>query len=277
MYYQNQTILLATKHQKEQAIAKPFYHRLSCTLMVHDFDTDQFGTFTGEVERKSNPYATCIEKARSAAAYFDYPFAIASEGSFGPHPMIPLIPGAHEMMVFIDLEHQWIISEQVLSQNTNYAMITIDAKTELETFLNQVGFPSHGLTLQYAKDKRVLAKGITNHVTLDLALREGFKHEQKLLLATDMRAMMNPTRMAMIHELADKLALRISNLCHHCQAPGFGFKKIQGQLPCQTCGGPSSYYKEEIWGCIQCEYQEYKTRSDGLIEADPRYCLVCNP
>jgi hypothetical protein len=277
MYYQNQTILLASKHQKERAISAPFWHRLSCTLDVHDFDTDQFGTFTGEITRTASPYATCLLKAKSAAQYFSYSLALASEGSFGPHPKVPLLPCAHEIMIFVDLERDWIISEQIMSHHTNYAIMTINAKTELETFLNQVGFPSHGLTLQSAQDKQVLAKGIRDEATLASVLQQGFQQNEELLLATDMRAMMNPTRMEMIHELADKLAIRISNVCMKCHAPGFGFKKIQGQLPCQCCGGPSSYFKEEIWGCIRCEYQECRQRSDGLLVADPSYCFVCNP
>ncbi|MBL7480352.1 DUF6671 family protein [Legionella bononiensis] len=277
MYYKNQHVLLASKHEKEQAIAEPFMKRLSCTLNVHDFDTDQFGTFTGEIARTLSPYETCLLKAKTAAKRYNYRLAVASEGSFGPHPAFPFVPSDHELMVFIDREHDWIIAEQLVSQKTNYAMLTVNKNTDIDAFLKQVHFPTHALIVQTSSDNRVVAKGINNleHLTHHLAL--GFKNEKELLLATDMRAMMNPTRMTVIGELADKLTQRIANLCVRCECPGFGFKSTKGTLPCSLCGSPTSLYEEEVWGCIACQHQEYKMRKDGLLKADPAYCDYCNP
>ncbi|KTC83817.1 DUF6671 family protein [Legionella brunensis] len=277
MYYKNQSVLLASKHEKEQAIAAPFMNRLSCTLKVHDFDTDQFGTFTGEIARTLSPYETCLLKAKTAAEQYDYAYSVASEGSFGPHPTFPFIPSAHELMVFIDREHDWVIAEQLVSQKTNYAMITINKHAEIDVFLKQVQFPSHALIVQGTSDNRVIAKGINDLKVLIHHLTIGFKTEKELLLTTDMRAMMNPTRMELIGKLADKLALRIATLCVQCACPGFGFKSTRGTLACSLCGSSTSYYKEEVWGCITCEHEEYKMRRDGLLKADPRYCDYCNP
>ncbi len=277
MYYQNQNVLLASKHEKEQVIAPPFMSRLSCTLRVHDFDTDEFGTFTGEIARTLSPYQTCLLKAKTAAKRYNYALAVASEGSFGPHPAFPFVPSAHELMVFVDRTRDWIIAEQLVSQKTNYAMITINKNTELDAFLSRVQFPSHALIVQASSDNHVVAKGINNLEDLAHQLAIGFKTEKELLVATDMRAMMNPTRMAVIGELADKLTQRIGSLCAQCERPGFGFKSTQGSLPCSLCGSPTSFYEEEVWGCIGCEYQEYTMRRDGLLKADPTYCDYCNP
>jgi hypothetical protein len=277
MHYQHENVLLASKHEKEQAIATPFMNRLSCTLSVHDFDTDKFGTFTGEIARSSSPYETCLLKAKTAAEQYNYRLAVASEGSFGPHPAFPFVPSAHELMVFIDRAHGWVVAEQLISQKTNYAMITIKEDTELDSFLESVQFPSHALILQASTDKRVFAKGIKDLERLSHYLAVGFKTEKELLLAADMRAMMNPTRMEVIGELADKLALRIATPCTQCACPGFGFKSTRGRLPCSLCGSSTSFYEEEVWGCIACEYQEYKMRNDGLVKADPTYCDYCNP
>jgi hypothetical protein len=277
MDYKESVVLLASKHEKEQAIAPPFFKRLCCTISVHDFDTDQFGTFTGETARLSSPYETCVLKAKTAAEQYGYRLALASEGSFGPHPALPFIPSAHELMVFIDRENSWIIAEQLISQNTNYAMMTVDAQSDLCTFLTQVGFPSHALTLQTTTDKQVLAKGIRDIDSLHAALNHGFKHHDKLFLATDMRAMMNPTRMNVLSALADQLALRIATLCPDCFAPGYGPKTTQGHLSCSLCGAPTSFYAHEVWGCIQCTKEEYKPRKDNLLEANPTYCNYCNP
>ncbi|PJD94980.1 MAG: hypothetical protein CK426_01600 [Legionella sp.] len=277
MYYKNQNVLLASKHEKEQAMAKPFLDRLSCTLRVREFDTDQFGTFTGEIARTLSPYETCLLKAKTAAKRYHYDLAVASEGSFGPHPAFPFVPGAHELMVFIDRRHDWIIAEQCISQKTNYAMLTVNKNTKLDDFLTQVHFPSHALIVQLTSNSHVLAKGVHDLDALTYYLKLGFKTDKELLLTTDMRAMMNPTRMAVIGELADKLTQRISRLCIQCERPGFGFKTTRGALACALCGAPTSFYEEEVWGCIGCEHQEYKKRQDGLLTADPTYCDNCNP
>lgn len=277
MYYKNQQVLLASKHEKEKAIAEVFLNKLGCQLCVEAFDTDQFGTFTGEVARPLTPYETCILKAKTAAEQFHYNLSLASEGSFGPHPSLPFVPCDHEIMVFIDRQNNWVIAEQLLSQTSNYAMITIDAQTDLADFLKQVDFPRHALTLQINSSKELIAKGIQDSKSLFYSLQKGFARAQHLLLATDMRAMMNPTRMKVLAQLADKLATRIGSLCPGCKIPGFGYKANKGKLPCRMCDAPTSFYELEIWGCIACEYQESKPRKDGLKYAEPGYCDYCNP
>lgn len=258
-------------------MAGPFLDRLSCTLRVHEFDTDEFGTFNGEIPRILNPYETCMLKATNAAKCYNYALAVASEGSFGPHPALPFIPSAHELMVFVDRTRDWIIAEQLVSQKTNYAMIAINKNTFLDDFLERVRFPSHALIVQATSNNQVLAKGVNNLESLMNHIGLGFKNEKELILGTDMRAMMNPTRMQVIGELADKLTQRIACLCARCSRPGFGFKTTKGILPCALCDSPTSFYKEEVWGCIACEHREYKMRRDGLLKASPTYCDYCNP
>ncbi|VEG92482.1 DUF6671 family protein [Legionella spiritensis] len=277
MYYQNRSVLLASKHEKEKAIADVFFDRLSCTLDVHDFDTDQFGTFTGEIARTLSPYDTCVLKAKRAAEQYGHELVLASEGSFGPHPAFPFISSDHEIMVFLDRKNNWVIAEQHTTLKTNYRMITITPQTELNDFLEKAGFPDHALILQTTSNKTVLAKGIKDIKVLQTALSLGFQQEKELLLATDMRAMMNPTRMKAISELAQKLVNRIQCCCPNCSIPGFGFKETAGNLPCSECSSPTSLYQQEIWGCIQCDYRDTYCRKDGLESAEPQYCYYCNP
>jgi len=277
MYYKDQRVLLASKHEKEKAIAQAFFSKLECHLCIEDFDTDQFGTFTGEIARPLTPYETCVLKAKTAAEQFNYNLGLASEGSFGPHPAFPFIPSDHEIMVFIDRTNNWVIAEQLISKKTNYAMMTIDAQTELDNFLKRADFPKHALTLQMNTSKELIAKGIRDKKTLLASLEKGFRREQHLFLATDMRAMMNPTRMEVLSELANKLAVRIGSHCPGCKIPGFGFKTTKGKLPCSMCEAPTTFYELEIWGCIACDHQESKPRKDGLKHAEPAYCNYCNP
>ena len=201
MIYRDKSVLLASKHKKEQVISPVFREKLACNLYVADVDTDQFGTFTGEINRPLSAYETCILKAKHAANEKKYALSVASEGSFGPHPSNPFIPHAHEIMVFVDLENDWVIAEQLVTPKTNYNMMTIQQDTLLDSFLKSVQFPSHALTLQSGDRAHVLAKGITDHDNLRASLDVGFNQYDELFIATDMRAMMNPTRMQSLADL----------------------------------------------------------------------------
>ena len=277
MIYKDKFVLLASKHKKEQVIEPVFREKLGCNLSVEDIDTDQFGTFTGEIPRSQSAYNTCILKAKHAANEKKYALSIASEGSFGPHPSNPFIPHAHEIMVFVDLDNDWVIAEQLVTPHTNYNMMTIDQDTRLDAFLAAAHFPSHALTLQSGDKQNVLEKGINSHAKLHASLDVNFKKYNELFIATDMRAMMNPTRMQTLAELAENLAIRITTACPGCGIPGFGFKSVSGHLPCSLCGDETKLYRYETWECIRCDYQEQRSRKDRLIVADPTHCDYCNP
>ncbi len=92
-----------------------------------------------------------------------------------------------------------------------------------------------------------------------------------------MRAMMNPTRMSTLSELAEKLALRIVPLCPLCNTPGFGFKSTAKHLPCSWCGAKTKMHRFEVWGCIRCAHEEPLPRKDQQTKADPTFCDYCNP
>ena len=277
MIYKDRVVLLASKHKKEQVIAPVFRDTLACDVCIEDIDTDQFGTFTGEIQRSLSAHETCILKAKYAANEKKYDLSLASEGSFGPHPSNPFIGSAHEIMAFVDLANDWVITEQLLTSKTNYKMMIIRQDSDLELFLKTVHFPSHALTLQSGDRRDVIAKGITDYDSLQIFLLKGFKKYSELFIATDMRAMMNPTRMQTLAELAEKLACRIQSACPGCGVPGFGFKSVSGYLPCSLCKSETQRYKFEEFGCIRCEYKETKLRKDGITMADPSHCDYCNP
>jgi len=277
MHYKNQQVLLASKHQKERVIGPVFFDKLQCKIFTSDFDTDQFGTFTGEVPRPQNAYETCILKAKTAAIATNNSLSIASEGSFGTHPAIPFLASDHEIMVFVDLKKNWVIAEQLVTPKTNYKMLTLHPGEDIEPFLHSVEFGSHALTIQVNNTKEIIAKGIKDKSELNKLIKKGFTKTDELLLATDMRAMMNPSRMEIISLLAEKLAARILSCCNSCGAPGFGFIKTEENLSCSLCDGPTSFHRFEIWGCIACDNKEKKPRQDNLEKADPTYCNHCNP
>ncbi len=261
MHYRKEAVLLASKHEKERVIRPIFHEKIGCTLYTSDFDTDQFGTFTGEIPRAQNAYDTCILKAKTAALAADYFFSIASEGSFGWHPAIPFFASDHEIMVFVDLKNDWVIADQLITPKTNYKMMKLHPSTEIDSFLRSVHFPSHALTLQVSHSKEILGKGIQEQALLDELIKIGFSKGDELLLVTDMRAMMNPTRMEVLSLLAEKLAVRIQTCCRACRAPGFGFVSTTEKLSCSQCDAPTSMHRFEVWGCVACDNEEKKIKT----------------
>lgn len=270
-------IILATKHEKQKVIAPLFFQHLQASVDVLDFDTDTMGTFTGDIARQGSAYETCLKKAKLAAAASKDGIGLGNEGSFGPHPVVPMVASDHEIMILVDLNKNLVISEHCLSTNTNYQSLVIEAGTCLDEFLKQVKFPTHAVCLQDAQSMKVIAKGIDNFKQLTVHLTEGFNHHSNLLLSTDMRAMMNPSRMIVIAELTEKLIMKIKNLCPNCQCPGYGIFGVEGSLPCQSCHFESNYHAFEVWKCSSCCYQEKKLRADGMQFASPQFCNYCNP
>ncbi len=92
-----------------------------------------------------------------------------------------------------------------------------------------------------------------------------------------MRADMNPTRMKLIGELAQKLANRIATACPKCDSPGFGLIHTEMGLPCSSCEMPTELTLNEVWGCVCCNHTEKRGRKDGLKQASPADCPFCNP
>lgn len=278
MTYDNQLILLATKHKKETVIAPVFSKYLGCNIVVpSDFDTDQFGTFSGEIPRLKPPLATAIDKAQDAINRFNHPYAIASEGSFGPHPAFYFAPADMEIMVFVDQTRQLTITETEVSTETNYGSLTVSALNQHQDFLTEVHFPSHRLMVRSLDDAKIIAKGIGDEVSLNLALQQALSSSKEARIETDMRAMHNPTRMKIIERLARKLAERVATCCVGCGTPGFGHTETKGSLPCSVCGSATELHEYIVLSCLKCDYTVTKQRVDGLEQADPQFCQYCNP
>ena len=156
--YAGRKAVLATMHGKQEAIVPILRDQLGLIVSsAPDIDTDAPGTFTGEIPRAGTSREAAIAKARLGMAATGLPIGLASEGSYGPHPQIPFVPGGVELMV-----------ERAVTS----------AKAQ-------------------SRDCRAL-------------------------IQTDMRAHMNPTRMATLGRLASALAERLSTLCPACGMPVYG-------------------------------------------------------
>jgi len=94
--YAGAWVALATLHRKEHVIGR-------------------LGSFCGAVARQGTALQACIAKAELALNAGGTGLAIASEGSFGPHPVVPLLPVGMEWMVFLDQGRGLTIQETLVA------------------------------------------------------------------------------------------------------------------------------------------------------------------
>ena len=79
-----------------------------------------------------------VRKARLGITRTGLKFGLASEGSYGPHPYIPFIPGGREIVLFIDDERGIEIRESIVVTRTNYDSQVCEPGDGLETALRRI-------------------------------------------------------------------------------------------------------------------------------------------
>lgn len=273
--------VLVTMHQKERAIAPAFRRHLGLPLLTFDsIDTDSLGTFTGEIPRKGTMLDAATEKARLACARTGRRLGVGSEGSFGPHRYIPFLAADTEVIAFYDRDLNITIAEGVTALRTNYSHVDIEDVHQIDKFLEQAGFPRHAVIVGLAEDwnKAALFKGLTEKSAVAKAIEAlNRSHPGELVrISTDMRAHLNPTRMAVIRTVATKLARRLAILCPNCGMPGFGMVDTERGLPCSVCESPTDRTMILIHGCKRCTYKKM-IPANANSHADPKHCPECNP
>jgi len=277
--FQGRNILIATKHEKEKAIAPILEKKLGVNCFVStDLDTDKLGTFTGEVERKENPITTARNKCYMAMELMDCDLAIASEGSFGSHPTIFFAPADDEFLLLIDKKNNIEISVRELSLETNFNGAEIKTKEELQEFASVSKFPSHGLILRKSKEElEGITKGIIDEKLLYDTFLNLIKNFGTAYIETDMRAMFNPSRMKVIEKAALKLVKKIKSVCPNCKTPGFGIVDRKAGLPCNQCRFPTKSTLSYTYNCQKCNYKKEEEFPNEKQTEDPMYCDICNP
>lgn len=277
--FDGQTVYLGTKHDKSIALA-PHFEKIGMRCETIEVDTDEFGTFTGEVERRGSVKETlrkkveAVTKLKPAAR-----FVLASEGSFGPHPHVGFIQSDHEVLLFFDRLTGLEVFAEELSTDTNHDEIEFAPSDDLQSFLNRVKFPSHGVIVRPKGNSSQVFKGLNDWKNLGQAIIDCFliSSEPKVILSTDMRASFNPTRMDVIYKAGEKLIERLTSFCPGCSKIGFGpIRGIPG-LPCSECGLPTQVIKKVLFRCASCQLEEVRPRNDGLKYVDPAECDFCNP
>lgn len=277
--FTDRKLIIATMHRKEQAIAPVLEQALGVKCLTDDsLDTDELGTFTGEIERTLDPLTAAREKCLRAMHRNNCDLGVASEGSFGPHPTLFFAAAGDELLIFIDLKNKLEIIVRELSTETNFNGQAIHNWNEMHAFAQQIGFPSHALILRKAKDEPTeITKGITDLQQLKTAYELLSTKYQSVFAETDMRAMYNPTRMGVIEKAARKLADKIRSTCPQCQMPGFGITDAKTGLPCSLCGFATHRVLSYLSVCAHCGFTKENLYPHGKTAEDPMYCDVCNP
>ncbi|MFM7472163.1 MAG: DUF6671 family protein [Nodosilinea sp.] len=278
-FFAGRVAVIATMHRKEQAIAPLVEAHLGVSVLVpQGFDTDLFGTFTGDIHRPDHALTTAHLKAAAALDLTGETLAIASEGSFGPHPQIPFLACDRELVLWLDRRHQLEIVAEYLSTDTNYRHQTIRDLEAALAFAQTVGFPSHGLVVK-PQGSGPWVKGIVSEAQLvevvTAALRQAPQGEVRL--ETDMRALYNPTRMAVIAQATENLVATLQRYCPQCQYPGFALAQSLPGLPCGLCGSPTLLTRSWVYQCHHCQYEQRQPAVTASATADPSYCSYCNP
>lgn len=280
--YQGKIVVLTTMHGKGAATASPLRNKLGIKVEVNaGINTDLLGTFTREIARENNMLETAVEKARLGMKRSGRPLGIASEGSFGSHPLIPYMAINRELIALVDDERGIVVHEIISSDDTNYFNLPNAPEEDISEFLRVAKFPEHAIVVSpnESSDGRPAFKGIRERTILGGLIRRcaSVSTDGKALLQTDMRANFNPTRMKVIATCADKLADRLRSECPECREVGWGIVDLQRGLPCDFCGVPTKAVKLEIWGCVRCAYREKRFRLDGMSSSEQHYCDSCNP
>ena len=90
--FEGRKVVVARMHGKHYVMKPLIKQYLGIdVVIVPEIDTDQFGTFSGEVERPFDPVTTLRKKIRKGLEASGETLGIGNEGSFGPHPHIPFL------------------------------------------------------------------------------------------------------------------------------------------------------------------------------------------
>ena len=277
--FAGRNLMVATMHGKESVMDPLFKQTLGVNVVTATgLNTDCFGTFSGEIARMVSPLEAARRKCEAARALTGASLVVASEGSFGAHPVMGFLAANEELWLLKDYQHDLEIKARVLSTKTNFSGQSFSEWKDVVSFALKVGFPSHALMVRASNtDMENIHKGISDWMQLERSFQYFRSHHKSAYVETDMRAHLNPTRMTVIRQAALELLNALLKTCPACEKPGFEVKdKIRG-LPCGLCASPTNSIKSYHHFCQHCGYGEEAELPDGKTYEDPMFCDVCNP
>lgn len=280
--FAGRVLAMATMHGKEKVIGPSLVQALGLVgfEVIPDLDTDRFGSFSGEVERTMDPLAACIAKAKYGAELSGVDLIIASEGSFGPYPPAPFVPCDEEHLVLLDRRTNELFTHRHVSLRTIFGGGSFRTVAAVHEFAGRMQFPSHALVVRPTERWKVgqpVHKGIVSPSVLDRTVKELIDGYGEVWVETDMRAMVNPTRMEVIKEAAQGFANELSATCPACGTFWFRITGVRTGLPCSLCGSPTESIVAFERSCRDCVHKTFEPRPDGRTSEEPTHCGRCNP
>lgn len=277
--YAESRVTLLTRHGKEGVIAPVLEPALGCRVeLLTGYDTDLLGTFTRDIPRAGMQLEAARKKARIGMQLSGLPLGLASEGSFGPDPMVGMFPWNLEFLIFLD-DERGLEVVGVAQGKANFSHLLTHDWAAAAACAQQAGFPAHHLVVRpEGEDDPRIRKGIATWLELETAFAWALAASAsgRVFVETDMRADANPTRMDNIRLAAEDLANKLCSLCPACGTPAFWIVERVADLPCADCGAPTRETRAEIHGCPKCAHREIRERADRQY-ADPGRCDSCNP
>lgn len=270
------TAVVATMHGKQAAI-EPALARLGLRFLPPPpIDTDRYGTFTRDVARAGSQLDAVLAKARAGLALApEADYAIASEGSFGPHPSLPFVASGFEVIALLPRDADQPLLGRHLTTATNYLQAEARSAADVASFAERVGLPRHAIVAMGGQAGPILAKGIHEPSELHAICARQIEARGSVWLEADMRAHHNPTRMEAIAAAAADLARRLQARCPTCDHPDWTARTRNGR-PCAWCDAPTHEAWLEEYRCDSCGHH-----TERIIEperkADPGRCNHCNP
>ncbi|MEJ2003879.1 MAG: hypothetical protein P8X57_02720 [Cyclobacteriaceae bacterium] len=269
-------ILIATMHGKEKVIGPLLENGSGIrTGLIEGLDTDKFGTFSGEIPRKDSPVETLRKKIEAAREVSGHPVIVGSEGSFGSHPAMFMLPANEEWVMLRDFERGLEIIGRHLTEETNFGGEALSSLEELDSFCERSGFPSHSIILKLGESEGKILKDL-NKEELYTITEDALKKGIIVKAETDMRADRNPTRLRSIGKATANLIERLKSVCPECQLPGYWITKVIPGLPCKLCGSPTNSIKSYVYSCRSCSHEDTIPNPGKKVE-EPLYCDFCNP
>ncbi len=261
-------VAFVTRHGKQRLAAQGLSELGLHLVHLDGPDTDLLGTFTRERPREG----TALDAARTKLAWgFEHApharFALASEGSFGPHPQLPWVAAGHELVLLKDRRTGLELRGEDLSEDTNFGAETVESLEEANDFARRHGFPEHALIVGPHK-------GVASAEQLE-ALVQGALALGPVWLETDMRAHLNPTRQRSILRAMGRCFQALASRCPRCHWPGVVVTGSLPGLPCETCQTPTRLPRALLRRCTVCGVTLEEPAP--LAVAPAARCDQCNP
>jgi len=268
------TLALLTRHQKLPLVASALAPLGFNLQLTEAFDTDQLGTFSGEIARTQTPLQAALHKAKLAAELTGARYGLGSEGSFGGGPLPGLLNWDQELLVWFDTQ----TGQQVVAEASGAVSIRAQPFTTLASLHDILTQAPSGQAWMLQLDttaKQPMYKGLQSQADIEAALTgSGWQSGQSVTLLPDLRAMHCPERQQYIRQAAMQLAAQLQQRCPACGAADFSVKSQQRGLPCASCLTATTAVLWRVQRCDCCGHQ-LNLRTEQL--ADPACCPQCNP